>query len=77
MSVSTLTLTKDPVSTPRPRLTLMKRCLGECSSQCDACHSLENCVEASRRYGELIVCEPCRALLTRYEGVVFPIPLTQ
>lgn len=68
--MASLTLTKVPVSTS---LSLAKRCLGECRSQCDGCHSLNNCVGADRRHGDLLLCGHCKELVTRYEGVGFPI----
>jgi len=36
-------------------------CNNQCQSQCDDCHDLDNCVEATRQYGDLILCETCRA----------------
>ncbi len=39
----------------------MSACDGTCESQCDGCHDLDNCVPATRQYGDLILCETCRA----------------
>jgi hypothetical protein len=33
-----------------------------CTSQCDRCHSLENCVPATARRGELLLCDSCASL---------------
>lgn len=30
-----------------------------CNSQCDRCHTLENCVPATRRFDDLILCGDC------------------
>lgn len=35
-------------------------CNRQCDSQCDGCHTLDNCVEATQQYGDLILCEVCR-----------------
>lgn len=30
-----------------------------CKSQCDCCHTLTHCVEATRRLDDLLLCQPC------------------
>lgn len=35
-------------------------CTGTCSTQCDDCHTLENCVEGPWRWGDLLLCSDCR-----------------
>lgn len=40
------------------------RCTGRCTSQCDGCHSAENCVPASVRHGDLLLCAPCYRVVT-------------
>lgn len=35
-------------------------CRGRCTSQCDECHDIDNCVEATTRYGDLLLCKACR-----------------
>ena len=32
-----------------------------CSTQCDRCHTMENCVEATRRFDDLLLCDECHA----------------
>ena len=32
-----------------------------CTSQCDDCHTLDHCIEATRQYGDLLLCDGCRA----------------
>ena len=36
-------------------------CRGRCRSQCDECHDIDNCVEGTRRYGDMVLCEGCRS----------------
>jgi len=38
-----------------------KPCDATCKSQCDGCHDLNNCVPATSQYGDLILCDSCRA----------------
>lgn len=38
----------------------MAKCIGNCQSQCDNCHTLDNCVEATRQFGDLLLCKDCR-----------------
>ena len=38
----------------------MSACDRQCNSQCDNCHTLDNCVEATRQYGDLLLCQSCR-----------------
>lgn len=38
------------------------KCTGNCNSQCDNCHDLDNCVEAVSRRGDLILCARCTSL---------------
>lgn len=40
---------------------MSKPCDRQCDSQCDGCHDLDNCVPATSQYGDLILCESCRA----------------
>ena len=35
-------------------------CRGRCQSQCDECHDIDNCVEATTRYADLLLCRGCR-----------------
>ena len=35
-------------------------CQGRCRSQCDECHDIDNCVEGTERYGDLLLCQQCR-----------------
>lgn len=39
----------------------MSACDRICESQCDDCHDLDNCVPATTQYGDLILCNECRA----------------
>lgn len=39
----------------------MSACDRQCQSQCDDCHDLDNCVPATRQYGDLLLCGSCRA----------------
>lgn len=36
-------------------------CRGHCTSQCDGCHDIDNCVEATRQFGDLLLCKSCRS----------------
>lgn len=38
----------------------MTACDRACQSQCDDCHTLDNCVPADRVYGDLTLCGECR-----------------
>lgn len=38
----------------------MNPCTGQCSSQCDNCHNLDNCTPGTQRYGDLLLCGECR-----------------
>ena len=38
----------------------MPECDRKCQSQCDGCHTLDNCVPATSQYGDLILCADCR-----------------
>lgn len=38
----------------------MAKCDRQCQSQCDNCHTLDNCVQATHQYGDLILCKDCR-----------------
>jgi len=33
-----------------------------CNTQCDNCHDIDNCVQATRRLGDLLLCEDCYKL---------------
>jgi hypothetical protein len=36
-------------------------CFGQCRSQgCEECHDIDNCVEGTHRYGDLLLCADCR-----------------
>lgn len=36
-------------------------CRGQCRGQgCEECHDIDNCVPATRRYGDLLLCNDCR-----------------
>lgn len=36
------------------------RCDRKCDSQCDGCHTLDNCVAGDYQYGDLLLCINCR-----------------
>lgn len=36
-------------------------CRGKCQSQCEDCHDIDNCVEASTRFDGLLLCRRCRS----------------
>lgn len=36
-------------------------CNGQCDSQCDNCHDLDNCVPGDCMYGDLLLCKDCRS----------------
>lgn len=38
----------------------MAKCDRQCNSQCDNCHTLDNCVPGTHRYGDLLLCSDCR-----------------
>lgn len=58
--MSALTLVKSPV-TPLP--VIGTPCSRRCRTQCDECHTLENCVPATLRLDDLLLCAPCYRLL--------------
>lgn len=36
-------------------------CRGQCRNQgCEECHDIDNCVEGTVRYGDLLLCQGCR-----------------
>lgn len=36
-------------------------CRGTCNGQgCEECHDIDNCVEGTHRYGDLLLCADCR-----------------
>lgn len=39
----------------------MTTCTRNCDSQCDDCHTLNNCVPSVTRVGDLLLCASCAA----------------
>ena len=62
------------MSTPTLTTPTSTHCTGRCPSQCDGCHSLENCVPAAVRHGDLLLCPGCYRVAESYARIGSPIP---